>query len=265
MNSVVNFLENAIDIHVHVGPDYIPRYGDSVKLAAEASSHGMRAIVIKQHLASTVASAHLANEAVEGVTVFGGISLNEPTGAFNPRTVLATVKSGGKMIWLPTVDAEFAIKKAQSGHWIRHYVDGSAFGHERHGLNILTSTGKLKDEVREILSICKAYDVILGSGHIGPDECLALAEESKSVYNMAQTMNMVILAPLLFYFFPSWPQWIPKLFPTYWFIDPLYRIALRGAGLGQVWPDLAVALAVTALMLIPVTLLARRMEARLAR
>jgi len=181
LNSVVNFLENAIDIHVHVGPDYIPRYGDSVKLAAEASSHGMRAIVIKQHLASTVASAHLANEAVGGITVFGGISLNEPTGAFNPRTVLATVKSGGKMIWLPTVDAEFAIKKAQSGHWIRHYVDGSAFGHERHGLNILTSTGKLKDEVREILSICKAYDVVLGSGHIGPDECLALAEESKSV------------------------------------------------------------------------------------
>ena len=87
MNRVVDFLKGAIDIHIHVGPDYIPRYGDSVKLAAEASNHGMRAIVIKQHLASTVASAHLANNAVGGTMVLGGTSLNEPTGGFNPRTV----------------------------------------------------------------------------------------------------------------------------------------------------------------------------------
>lgn len=92
----------------------------------------------------------------------------------------------------------------------------------------------------------------------------ATAKDGKTVYNMAQTMNMVILAPLLFYFFPGWPQWIAKIFPSYWFIDPLYRIALRGASLAEVWTDLAIALVVAVLMLIPITLLARRMQAKLA-
>ena len=143
MEETKNFLDGAIDLHIHVGPDYMPRYGDSLKLATEASNHSMKAIVIKQHLASTVASAYLANEAIKGTLVYGGISLNEPSGGFNARNVIAAVKSGGKMIWLPTVDAEFAIQKAKSGHWIRHYVNGSSFGYEREGLNILTPNKKL--------------------------------------------------------------------------------------------------------------------------
>jgi hypothetical protein len=176
-----NYLDGAIDLHIHVGPDYMPRYGDSLKLATEASNHGMKAIVIKQHLASTVASAHLANEAVQGTLVYGGISLNEPSGGLNVRNVIATAKSGGKMVWLPTVDAEFAIQKAKAGHWIRHYVSGSSFGYERKGLSILTPDQKLKDEVKDILKICKEFDVILGSGHIGPEECIVLAQEGKTI------------------------------------------------------------------------------------
>jgi hypothetical protein len=176
-----DFLTGSIDLHIHVGPDYMPRYGDSVRLATEARNQGMKAIVIKQHLASTVASAHLANQIIEGIRVFGGISLNEPSGGFNLRNVLAAVKSGAKMIWLPTVDAEYAIKKAESGHWIKHYVHGSSFGYQREGLNVLTSNKKLKDEVKEIVKICKESDVILGSGHLGPEECVVLAHESKKM------------------------------------------------------------------------------------
>ncbi len=181
MSESLDFLTGSIDLHIHVGPDYMPRYGDGAKLATEASNHGMKAIVIKQHLASTVASAHLANEIVENTLVCGGISLNEPSGGFNVRNVVATLKSGGKMIWLPTVDAEFAIKKAKSGHWIKHYVTGSSFGYEREGLNILTPNKELRDEVKDIVKICKEFNVILGSGHLGPEECLVLANESKKM------------------------------------------------------------------------------------
>ena len=179
MSETIDFLKGAVDIHIHVGPDYMPRYGNSLKLATEAGNHGMKAIVIKQHLASTVASAQVADELVEGTRVFGGISLNEPSGGFNIRNVIAVAKSGGKMIWLPTVDAEFAINKAKGGHWIKHYVNGSSFGKERQGLKILTPDGTLKPEVKEILEVCKEFDIVLASGHVGPEECLALADESK--------------------------------------------------------------------------------------
>ena len=64
---------------------------------------------------------------VEGISVFGGISLNEASGGLNLRTVDATIKSGGKMIWMPTVDAKYAIIKAKTGHWIKRYVNGASF------------------------------------------------------------------------------------------------------------------------------------------
>ncbi len=176
-----SFLEGAIDLHIHVGPDYTVRYGDSVTLAQQAAAAGMRAIIIKGHLNSTVAAAEAATRVVEGVNVYGGISLNEPTGSFNPRTVMATARSGGKMVWLPTVDAEYALNKAKQGHWIKHYVNGSLFGFERKGLNILDDNKAVKADVLEILKICKDYDVILGTGHISPGESLALAKAAKDI------------------------------------------------------------------------------------
>jgi len=181
LSADISFLKDCIDLHIHVGPDYIPRYGDSIKLGTDASYVGMKAIVIKQHLASTVSSAYLATKVVQNTLVFGGIALNEPTGGLNSRSVIATAKSGGKMIWLPTVDAEYAIKKAKKGHWIKHYVNSSAFGCERKGINILNKEGELKSEAKDILKICKEYDIILGSGHISPEESIALAKESASI------------------------------------------------------------------------------------
>lgn len=174
-------LEGMIDLHIHVGPDYVPRYGDSLRLAREADSKGMKAIVIKTHLASTVGSAHAANQLGLRVKVFGGIALNWPTGGLNVRTVIATLKSGGKVIWLPTTDAEYAIKKAREGHWIKAYVDTSSFGKKIEPISILDESGKLKEEAHEILRICKEYDAILASGHISPQECLALAKESRAI------------------------------------------------------------------------------------
>ncbi|MFA7589667.1 MAG: DUF6282 family protein, partial [Acholeplasmataceae bacterium] len=181
MFSNYDFLEDAIDLHIHVGPDYVKRYGDSIQIAQEASNKKMRAVIIKTHLCSTVAAAYAATRVVDGIDVFGGIALNEPNGGFNLRNVYASILSGAKMIWLPTVDAEYAIDKANKGHWIRHYVNSSTFGYPRQGLSILNSDGVLIDEVNEILRLCKENNVILGTGHISPNEALCLSEESKRI------------------------------------------------------------------------------------
>jgi ABC-2 type transport system permease protein len=91
----------------------------------------------------------------------------------------------------------------------------------------------------------------------------AAARDGKTLYNIAQTANMLLLAPLVFYFFPGWPQWPAHLFPTWYFIDPLYRIGMQGADLAAVWPDLLVASMVALAMVAPVVLLARRMKAKM--
>jgi len=176
-----SILKDAIDLHVHIGPDYIPRYSDSITLAEEATRVGMKAIVIKSHLFATMSSAYAANRVVGGTKIFGGIALNEPNGEFNPRNVAASLKAGAKLVWLPTVDAEYALNKAKSGHWIGHYVHGSEFGYGRKGLRITDENQRLKDEVQEILRLCKEYDVILASGHVSPQESLVLAKEAKKI------------------------------------------------------------------------------------
>lgn len=90
------------------------------------------------------------------------------------------------------------------------------------------------------------------------------AKDGKSLYNVAQTMNIFILAPLFFYFFPDWPQWPARLFPTWWFIDPLYEITMHGASLAEVAPQLGVAVGFCAVLALPVVLLGRRMAGRAA-
>ena len=91
----------------------------------------------------------------------------------------------------------------------------------------------------------------------------AIARDGKVLYNLVQTLNMVAMGPLLFYFFPKWPQWPAMLFPTYWFIDPLYKVALRGVPLAEVAWELGIGLAVVGLLMVPVVALGRRMEAKL--
>lgn len=175
-------LEGAVNLHLHVGPDYIPRYGDSVKLAQQAAEMGMRGLALKTHLASTVAHAYHANELVQGITCFGGITLNGPCGGLSPRTVEATLRSGGKMIWLPTTDAYFGgVTKSRQGHWIKSFSEGASFGYPIEFIRIIDGDGRLKTEVQDILRICMEHDAVLSSGHISPEECLALAKESKKL------------------------------------------------------------------------------------
>ena len=92
----------------------------------------------------------------------------------------------------------------------------------------------------------------------------SLAKDAKTLYSLTKSLNALLVGPLVFYFFPSWPQWIAKHFPTSWFIDPLYRVALQGAALSEVGPDLAVALCVCAALLLPIFFLGRRLQSKLA-
>ena len=67
-----NFLEDAIDLHVHSAPDVDARRFDDLELAREAERVGMAAILIKSHQNSTVERAWLVSKVVTGIQVFRG-------------------------------------------------------------------------------------------------------------------------------------------------------------------------------------------------
>jgi ABC-2 type transport system permease protein len=90
------------------------------------------------------------------------------------------------------------------------------------------------------------------------------SKDITGVFTLIKGTGFILLAPAIFYIFPDWPQWIAKLFPTYWVINPVYEVTINGAGLSTVWSELLIALAVVAVLAVLVALLTRRLQTKLA-
>ena len=105
MPNVPDFLEGAVDLHVHSAPDVDVRRFNDIELATEAARARMGAILIKSHQNSTVERAWLVSKFVPGIKVFGGLVLNETVGGLNPAAVRLAVAMGAKQVWMPTRSA----------------------------------------------------------------------------------------------------------------------------------------------------------------
>lgn len=90
------------------------------------------------------------------------------------------------------------------------------------------------------------------------------ARNVQTLFALIKGTGFLIVGPVVFYLFPEWPQWIARIFPTYWFIDPIYRLAIQGDTLADVWWELLIALGIAAVLGAAVLLLARRMQGKLA-
>lgn len=156
-------LAGVIDLHLHAGPDVRPRKCDLLDLARAAKAAGMRGFLAKSHHTITADLAQVVEQAVGGIRVFGGVTLNPAVGGLNPEAVRTALALGAKEVFMPTLHAT---------HQHRH--EGKPGG-----LSILHGDGTLRDEVKEILDLTAKADVILGTGHLSPDEILALVRAAR--------------------------------------------------------------------------------------
>jgi ABC-2 type transport system permease protein len=85
------------------------------------------------------------------------------------------------------------------------------------------------------------------------------AKDSKTLFALMKSVNILLFAPVIFYIFPDWPQWIAQIFPTYWIINPIFEVAIQDAGVADVIGQLAVALVICIVLVPFVVLLSRRM------
>ena len=90
------------------------------------------------------------------------------------------------------------------------------------------------------------------------------SKDITGVFTLIKGTGFILLAPAIFYIFTSWPQWVAKLFPTYWVINPLYEVTINDGGLGTVWAELAVALGIIVLLALVVVALTKRLRSKLA-
>jgi Family of unknown function (DUF6282) len=155
-------LSGTIDFHLHTAPDVRPRKLDDFEAARQAAARGMRAILLKSHVTLTADRARLAEQAVPGVRVFGGLALNAPAGGLNPAAVETALAMGAAQIWMPTESsaAEPHPKPAP-------------------GVTVLDAAS-LKPVVLDILHLIAEHDAILGTGHLAPAEILLLVPAARA-------------------------------------------------------------------------------------
>jgi hypothetical protein len=175
-------LQGAIELHAHAYPEFSLRMRGRVheiEWAQLARAAGMRAIVMKSQVFPTVERANLVRRVVEGIEVFGGITLNHPVGGLNPLAAEVAGELGGKAIWMPTWSSKNDLSKSQfylnrMKAYIRtlsQIVPGPEAGIE------IVDGGKLKPVVKEIVQIARDHKMYVSSGHLSIQESLVLVEE----------------------------------------------------------------------------------------
>jgi len=165
MSRLPDYLEGAVDLHVHSAPDVDRRRFDDLELARAAKNAGMGAVLIKSHHNSTVERAWLVSQCVPGIRVYGGLVLNETVGGLNPAAVRLALKLGARQVWMPTRSAR--------NHRLYHSQPG--------GISILNEQGALLPVVQEILEAMAQSDCILGTGHLSPQETSVLVEAASNL------------------------------------------------------------------------------------
>lgn len=151
-------LKGAIDFHVHQGPDSVARAIDADDLARLAKKMGMRGMIMKNHFEETGSLVYMVRKEVPGIELFGGITQDLAVGGINLEAVkhMVAMKGGwGRVIWLPTFDAENAVK-----------LDKSSAPFVR-----VSENGHLLPGVLELIDyIAKRPDLVLETGHISGEE-----------------------------------------------------------------------------------------------
>src|SRR5438552_11831517 len=159
-------LEGAYDLQIHVGPDVIARRIDDIDCATEFLARGMKGFVLKSHYIQTGERAQVVTKAVPGSRVFGAITLNHSVGGLNPVAVELAGRTGCKIVWMPTVDAQNETAGRLDGgstklpFWAKIQSELAAEGISPPPLSVVDRSGHLVESARRCLERIGKHNMI---------------------------------------------------------------------------------------------------------
>ena len=179
-------IRGAYDLQVHVAPDVIGRRTDDLDLAREFLARGLRGFVLKSHYLPTAERAKVVSKAVPGIAAFGALTLNHAIGGLNPVAVEIAGRSGCKIVWMPTVDAQNETAGLPGGHteklpfWAKIQRELAALGISPPSITVLDSRGEISSETRTCIELIAKHDTILATGHLGRHEIFPLVKAASA-------------------------------------------------------------------------------------
>lgn len=178
-------------MHVHIGPEIVPRRYTADRLAKELREHQMGAVV-KHHFIPTT---YLVSGAATSDVLTGSVTLNSFCGGIHPdalRNAISGMRNDTMqphpsryrfMVWMPTLSAKTHLTyygRDLDEAWgvpVQYAKQQS----EARGISVLDADGRLTADVETVLKEIAASDLVLGTGHLGRGEIFALVQRAVEV------------------------------------------------------------------------------------
>lgn len=173
-------ITQAIDLHVHIGPEIIPRKFTAQSLATTEEGR-LAGAVAKNHSYPTAGM--FDTNTIDGFELYGSIVLNNSVGGLNSEAVYAASLASRRplVVWLPTINSEqFLLKNKYeiAPEWV-----------EDKGLTLkasqdvspvrVTSNGQLLPETKQVIDMIAQVGGVLATGHIASEESLLVAQYAR--------------------------------------------------------------------------------------
>lgn len=181
---IKNMLKKAIDLHVHVGPDLIPRKFN-VEQLARIEEGKLAGVCLKSHAFPTIPTIESIEESCDMETI-GSVTLNNYVGGLNPGIIRLCAEISDKpiVVWFPTVSADNFLKKSRyeiPPEWIRKKGFRPRLARDIMGIRIINKNEELTPEARDVLKTIRGFDCILATGHLSWEESKILVEKAIDV------------------------------------------------------------------------------------
>lgn len=180
-------IRGAFDLHVHTGPDLLPRSASDLDLAYRCREHGLAGFVIKSHYVPSAPRAALVRALVPDVLAIGAVTLNAAIGGINVVAVEIAARSGARIVWMPTFDSANEMlghaalpPDVKQPQWARLQQELREQGIGAEPVRITDDAGAILPEVESVLRAIARHRMVLATGHLACDEIFAVVSAARS-------------------------------------------------------------------------------------
>lgn len=186
-------LQQAVDFHVHIGPEIIPRKYTVPELI-KSQKNKLKAIAVKNHFFPTAGMIPKSKDSKQ--FIINSVVLNNYAGGFNPEVIRASAALSMLpiVVWFPTIHAKNSLQQQKyeiPTEWIDKNLQNAIKTRTSStikGLSILDNNNRLSKEVRLVLQAIKDCSAILATGHLSWKESKILVTEAIQRFNIKKVI-----------------------------------------------------------------------------
>lgn len=177
-------IKEAIDLHVHVGPEVFPRKYTAGSLV-DSETGKLGGACLKSHFFATTPFIKELKNVPKNFRLIGSVSLNHAVGGLNPEAVraAASLSHGPIVVWFPTISAQNFLDKSEyevRPEWAKGTNYRPRKSADVRGIRV-TDGNQLTAEALEIVRTIKEVGAVLATGHVSSEESRLLIVEASRI------------------------------------------------------------------------------------